>query len=112
MADQDTVVKPIPIEKRQKMQALGDYTVNAVGPENATKPFPVVKDATTELVDGFIRDGWVLPENRDAELAGLYQLQMRAVSRELQSLRLAIDRQHYASAWVGRVVEYMEGDNG
>lgn len=89
------------------MQAEGDYTVNAVGPENATKPMTIWPDATTELVDGFIRDGWILPENRNQELAGLYQGQMRSAQRQLREVFLAAEEKRYAAGWVFRILDYM-----
>lgn len=97
---------PIPLEKRRRM-ARGDYTVNAVGPENATSPMPIWPDATTALVNDLIRDGWVLPENRFEELAALYQAQMRNAHRQIQDTQRAAERKQYADEWVHRVIDYM-----
>lgn len=66
-------MNPLSLEKRQKMQAAGDRTVNAVGPENCLPVSTPKKCGTVHLIDGFVRDGWVLPENRDTEIIALLQ---------------------------------------
>lgn len=97
----------ISLQKRQKMQANGDRTVNAVGPENATPVTPLKPDWISNMVDGFIRDGWILPENRIAEIAALQQGNRLAVSADLFALQKMLDCSAYADDWASRVLDYM-----
>jgi hypothetical protein len=101
------VVNVISLQKRQKMQASGDYTVNAVGPENATPVTPLKPDWIADMVDGFIRDGWILPENRMAEIAAMQQGNRLAVSADLFAMQKRLDYAVYAGAWVSRVLDYI-----
>lgn len=93
---------PIPLAKRQAMQDDGDYTVNAVGPSNETPVSTLKVDGTTLLVDSFVRDGWIAPENRLAEIAALQQSNKARVEQELREVRDSADRAAYAKAWVAR----------
>ena len=99
----------IPLQKRQRMQANGDRSVNAVGPENATPVTPLKPDWIADMVDGFIRDGWILPENRMAEIAAMQQGNRLAVSADLSALQRRLDHEAYADAWASRLMDYMEG---
>jgi len=82
-------MKPLSLEKRQTMQAAGDRTVNAVGPENCLPVSEIKEDGTVRLIDSFVRDGWVLPENRDAEIIAALQ-KLRVV--EGRQYRKAMDK--------------------
>jgi hypothetical protein len=62
-------------------------------------------DFTTVLVDEFIADGWVRPEDRENEIAWLLQGNLIATKREFARFRECLDRRRYASGWIARWIE-------
>jgi hypothetical protein len=83
-----------------------DRTVNTSGPSNMTPLAPVKPCAIQELVDEFVRDKWIAPENRDREVIAIYQGQLRAAHRDVAEMRGRRDRETYSASWVGRFADF------
>jgi hypothetical protein len=80
----------------------GDTTVNASGEGNMLPRSVLKPDGLTALIDGFIADGWVRPEDRENEIAWLLQGNLAARERDLRLLVFAREAEVYAACWVER----------
>lgn len=83
----------------------GDRTVNASGTGNMMPRSVLKSDGLTALIDGFIADGWVRPEDRENKIAWLLQGNLAARERDLDLLVRARDAEAYAAGWVDRWLE-------
>lgn len=83
-----------------------DTTKNRSGVGNMM-PLSTPKPCGTQnLVDGFIKDGWLPPESRSNEIISLYQNQMAALHREKCAIIDEMVRQYYSTHWVDYFLHY------
>lgn len=91
---------------------MSDMTVNRSGPGNMTPRAELPPDGVTHLVDGFIRDKWIAPENREQEIAAIYRGQRDALLQEMAAIRMAQERRAYAAGWVDRMLDWQTALGG
>lgn len=101
---------PTPLYKRVIAQAAGDYTVNAAGEAGMPPLTPLRACGTVALVDVLVRDGWVRPEDRMAEIAALVQRQRDVMQRELVSAHRACGDLRAENTRLRRVLQRLHDD--
>lgn len=77
-------------------------TINVSGPDNRPPRIVWKPCAVSDLIDGFIRDGWIAAEDKWIEIAYIYKGQLEAKGRDLTDLRARLEAQAYAASWVSR----------
>jgi hypothetical protein len=80
-------------------------TINTGGPANRCPPAVLHRDSVTDLIDGFIRDGWIDAENRVVEIAAIYKGQRDAAHRDIKNIEEAYSRARYSQGWVDRYLD-------
>lgn len=64
-------------------------TINVSGPSNMTPRIQWRPCFTSNLIDEFIRDGWIRPEDKWLEVANIYRGQSEAHWRTIMDMRRA-----------------------
>lgn len=85
-----------------------DTTRNTGGPDLMLPCPPIKPDGVTALVDDFIRDGWVRPEDRIPHIMEIYRCQRDAHWRAILAAGAHRERAAYAEGWTERVLDYLE----
>lgn len=88
---------------------MTDRTINTGGEANMMPRAVPFSDPTTEMVDSFIRDGWMHSDDKWLEVAKMYRGAASAARREASKQRdLRFDikaarfAEEYAAAWPAR----------
>ena len=76
----------------KKKEDLTNRTKNNSGPSNMTPLSTWSPGWVENIVDNFIEDGWILPENRMQEIAYIYKGNCQSLLRDLNRLREIIQR--------------------
>lgn len=103
------LVRVIMSKKKNKVDQL-DRTVNQSGIANMMPADRLKPDATTELFDGFVRDGWMLAEDRMEGIACSYKSDLNAVERQLVRMNRRREELEYRRGWISRFASYMNNE--
>ena len=80
-------------------------TKNLSGPTNMSPMHPWAPCAVSILIDEFIADKWIAPENRWKEISTIYKGQATVFRKDYIQTLDRIDAQAYAEGWVSRWIE-------
>lgn len=82
-----------------------DDTINTSGPENRCPKVEWSPCAVSALIDGFIQDKWIAPDDKWLEVAHIYRGQANANWSKYLRLRDRIEAGSYADSWIYRWLE-------
>ena len=91
---------------------MDNGTINVSGPGNMMPKTVWRPCGVSDLIDGFIRDGWIAPEDKWIEVANIYRGQSEAHWRHIIDMRDRVERKAYADAWVSRWIHDTQREEG